>query len=74
EENQQIAFEILKRYLIIAPILRYLDFKEMVYLYTDVSSIGLRAVLAQKDKDHKEYVVVYASWEKPKSYNTKNEN
>ncbi|CAG8450600.1 4444_t:CDS:2 [Dentiscutata heterogama] len=52
-ENQQMAFKTLKRYLMMASILRYPNFKEEIYLHTDVSGIGLRAILAQKDKDYR---------------------
>ncbi|CAG8563964.1 11060_t:CDS:1, partial [Dentiscutata heterogama] len=46
KEYQQNTFETLIRYLMMAPILRYPDFKELFYLHTNTSGIGLRAVLA----------------------------
>lgn len=60
-EKQQKAFEHLKERLISAPILRYPDFEQPFILYTDASGTGLGAVLSQKDKEGKEYVVAYAS-------------
>ncbi|CAG8776222.1 11018_t:CDS:2, partial [Cetraspora pellucida] len=62
-KEQQYAFETLKRHLMMAPILRYPEFKERFYLHTDALSTGLGAILAQKDKDNKEYVIAYASRE-----------
>ncbi|CAG8477544.1 26847_t:CDS:2 [Dentiscutata erythropus] len=61
KEEQQNAFVTLKRHLIMAPILRYPNFKEEFFLYTDASGMRLEAILAQKDKDYKKYVVAYAS-------------
>ncbi|CAG8750807.1 16653_t:CDS:1, partial [Gigaspora rosea] len=59
--EQQHAFEILKRHLIMTPILRYSDFNKMFILHMDASSMDLGAVLVQKDEDNREYVVAYAS-------------
>ena len=47
--------------MISAPILRYPNFDQLFYLYTDVSGTGLGAVLAQKDKKNKKYTVAYIS-------------
>ncbi|CAG8826481.1 9045_t:CDS:1, partial [Dentiscutata erythropus] len=59
--EQQKAFEILKNHLITAPVLKYPDFDDMFYLYTDASSTGLGAVLAQKGEGKKEHVISYTS-------------
>jgi hypothetical protein len=60
DECQQ-AFEQLKQKLVSPPILIYPNFDKPFILFTDVSSFGLGAVLAQKDNDGKEHVVAYAS-------------
>ncbi|CAG8531260.1 5774_t:CDS:2 [Gigaspora rosea] len=60
-EEQEEAFKKLKTHLITAPVLRYLDYSKTFYLYTDTSRVGLRAILAQKDEDKKEYAIAYAS-------------
>ncbi|CAG8712662.1 16840_t:CDS:1, partial [Funneliformis caledonium] len=44
--ERQNVFETLKGKLMQASILRYPDFDKMFYLFTDVSGIGLEAVLA----------------------------
>ncbi|CAG8800349.1 12058_t:CDS:1, partial [Dentiscutata erythropus] len=59
--DQNYAFESLKRHLITAPILRYPDFLKTFFIHTDASGSGLGAVLSQKDDDDKEFVVSYAS-------------
>ncbi|CAG8806024.1 8258_t:CDS:2, partial [Racocetra persica] len=61
EQEQQGAFEALKDHLTIAPILKYPDFDDRFYLYTDASGTGLGAVLAQKDESKKKHVIFYAS-------------
>jgi Reverse transcriptase (RNA-dependent DNA polymerase). len=61
KENQQQAFETLKKLLISAPILRYPDFQRPFYLHTDASGTGVGAVLAQRDDQRKEYAIAYAS-------------
>ena len=60
-EECQSAFETLKGKLTQASILGYPDFDKMFYLFTDVSGIGLGAVLVQKDDQGKEKVIAYAS-------------
>ena len=58
---QQNAFELLKQHLIQAPILAYPDFRKEFILLTDASTIGLGAILAQKDIEGNERVIAYAS-------------
>ena len=59
-EDQQKAFEKLKEKLITAPIVQYPDFDRSFFLFTDASTTGLGAVLAQKD-GKLEHVIAYAS-------------
>jgi hypothetical protein len=59
-ETQERSFQMLKRYLISAPILRYPDFDQPFYLHTDASGTGLGAVLAQRE-GKQEYAIAYAS-------------
>ena len=57
----QKAFEILKKKLMEAPILRFPDFKKEFLLYTDASKECLGAILSQQDEEGREYVIAYAS-------------
>ncbi len=59
--KQEKAFRILKQKLIEALILQYSDFEKPFILFTDISKIGLRAVLSQLDNEEKERVIAYAS-------------
>jgi hypothetical protein len=61
DEACQTAFEALKQKLLEAPILRRPNFKRPFELHTDWSSVGLRAVLVQRDDEGREYIVAYAS-------------
>ncbi|CAG8473995.1 10388_t:CDS:2 [Racocetra fulgida] len=56
---QEKAFQTLKTYLITSPVLQHPDFSKPFYLHIDASILGLGAVLAQLDKDNKEYVIAY---------------
>ena len=57
----QDAFENLKKALTTKPILRPPDFNRMFIIYTDASGFAIGVILAQKDDDNIEYVVLYAS-------------
>lgn len=58
--EQQTAFDLIKRMLLDAPILKCPDFTQRFYLQTDASNVGLGAVLSQGVKlDEK--IVAYAS-------------
>ena len=59
-EAQERSFQMLKRYLISAPILRYPDFSQPFYLHTDASGTGLGAVLAQRE-GKQEHAIAYTS-------------
>jgi hypothetical protein len=60
-KEQQEAFDILRTKLTEKPILEYPDFEKEFMLITDASGTGLGVILAQKNKDNKEVVIVYAS-------------
>jgi hypothetical protein len=53
KKEQQEAFDILRTKLMEKLILEYPDFEKEFILITDVSGIGLGAVLVQKNKDNK---------------------
>ena len=59
-EQQQKAFDVLRKKLTEAPVVRYPDEDKPFFLYTDASDTGLGAVLSQKD-GKEEYVIAYAS-------------
>ena len=59
KENQEKAFEVLKKKLITAPVLMYPNFEKEFILYTDASKIALGAILHQVGKDGKEHVIAY---------------
>ena len=61
EEEQQAAFDMLKKYLTEPPILAYPDFKKPFCLHTDASKKGLGAVLYQRDEQNKLRVISYGS-------------
>ena len=59
--DQQKAFEALKRELTTAPVLAHYDQQKNCCCKTDASSVGISAVLAQRDADGKERPVRFAS-------------
>ena len=61
DDEQEQAFLTLKEKLVQAPILRRPIRGRPFQLHTDWSSIGLGAVLTQKDDEGQEFVVAYAS-------------
>lgn len=60
-EEQQEAFDILKRALVNAPILAHPDPQRPYALYTDASDKAVGAILVQKDEDDQEKVIAYLS-------------
>ena len=61
ELEQQKAFDYLTLQLINAPILAIVDFTRSFILQVDASKFGIGAVLAQKDDQGREHVVMYGS-------------
>ena len=57
------AFDILKMKCMTAPVFAFADFEKPFLLETDASSLGLGAVLSQKQDDGKFHPVAYASRE-----------
>ena len=57
----QESFDMLKKKLMEAPILRYPDWKKDFKLETDASDVGLGAILSQKDERDQDVVIAYAS-------------
>ena len=60
-EKQQTTFDQLRQMLVQAPVLSYPNFIKPFTIYTDVSEIGLGAILSQ-EQEGKERVISYASW------------
>ena len=57
----QQSFEQLKEHCSQCPVLAYANYKSPFILHTDASTMGLGAVLSQKQDDGTERVVAYAS-------------
>lgn len=60
-EHHQLAFDNLKQRLLGAPILAQPDFSKTFILQTDWSTLGIGAVLTQKNEQNKEQPVSYYS-------------
>ena len=60
-ECHQESFEALKKLCSECPVLAYADYSKPFVLHTDASTVGLGAVLYQKQEDGKERVIAYAS-------------
>ena len=54
-------FEALKKLCSECPVLAYADYSKPFVLHTDASTVGLGAVLYQKQEDGKDRVIAYAS-------------
>jgi hypothetical protein len=61
KQSAKEAFQKLKEKLCTPPILRSPDLKIPFRMYTDASKDGYSCILAQVDKEKKEYVVAYYS-------------
>ena len=59
--KHQESFDKLKDLCTQAPILAYANYQWNFQVYTDVSEMGLGAVLTQKQENGKESVIAYAS-------------
>ena len=57
----QEGFDQLKKALMEAPVLAYLDYSKPCILETDASLKDLGAILSQKEDDNKVHVIAYAS-------------
>ena len=57
----QESFDSLKQICSESPVLAYADYSKPFVLHTDASTMGLGAVLYQKQEDGKERVIAYAS-------------
>ena len=63
-QEEEDAFQFLKKCLINPPILRYPDFSREFLIHTDASGYGVGSVLSQMHKENgeeKEVVIAYAS-------------
>ena len=67
-DEQQKAYERLKKLLTSEPILAIFDPKKSCILYTDACAIGVGAILAQKDNHGKEHVIAYFSKRLPENH------
>ena len=59
--NTQVAFETLKKACLEAPVLAFANFDKPFLLETDASTLGLGAVLSQKQPDEWYYPAAYSS-------------
>ena len=61
DDRCQESFEALKKLCSECPVLAYADYSKPFVLHTDASTVGLGAVLYQKQEDGKDRVIAYAS-------------
>jgi len=55
------AFNELKQLIVAAPVLRYLNYEQKIYVRTDASNVGIGGYLFQLDEFEKELPVAYVS-------------
>ena len=60
-EEALVAFKMLKKACLEAPVLAFANFNKPFLLETDASKLGLGAVLLQKQTDSQYHPVAYAS-------------
>ena len=60
-DTAQLAFEALKKALLLAPLLRPPDYSRDFILYLVASESTIRVVLVQEDDELQEHVVYYLS-------------
>jgi len=60
-EEVQEAFNTLKEKNSEFPIMRKPNFNKVFILHTNLSALGIGAILGQFDEEGKEYVITYAS-------------
>jgi len=60
-EEQQIAFDKLKRLLVSPPLLAHPNFSKKFYVHTDASYDGIGGILSQIGEDGKDHPICYAS-------------
>jgi RNase H-like domain found in reverse transcriptase/Reverse transcriptase (RNA-dependent DNA polymerase) len=60
-EDQQRAFDVLRKHLTTSPILAYPDWNKDFLLFTDASNYGIGAILSQLNNEGREVVIAYAS-------------
>ena len=60
-EECNISFETLKRNLVEAPILRFLNWSIEFHIHIDASGLAIGAILTQPGDDGMDYPIVYSS-------------
>jgi hypothetical protein len=60
-EEAHETFNTLKEKLSKFPILRRPNFSKVFILHTNLSALGIGAILGELDEEGKEYVIAYAS-------------
>ena len=59
--EQQIAFDMLRKFLTTSPVLAYPDFEKEFIIHTDASLNAIGAVLSQLDEHNHDHPVTYCS-------------
>ncbi|KAL3694641.1 hypothetical protein R1sor_008292 [Riccia sorocarpa] len=67
QEEQQAAFEEMKKSLVSAPVLRAPDWSKTFHVYVDTSAFAIGTILSQKDGKGRDYPIYYASRQLSKS-------
>ena len=61
-EEFNASFDMLKKKLVEAPILRFPNWSIKFHVHIDASSIAIGAILTQPRDDGMDYPIVYSSW------------